>query len=253
LNLLALRYGGEEITAKSAEIRRQIISDSPVIGQPDFERIETRDLARLFALYDAKFFDGQLGRRIAAKPGTTLTFRLSATMTRAGGKTITRRRRLRIGTIVRRYEIAVATRMLFMNFRSDQRAVTVCGLVCADRLAALQRIMEHEMLHLAELLFWGKSSCAQGPFKALARNIFGHAASKHDLITSPEKAREDHGLSIGGKVQFEFDGEVLTGFINRIHHRATVLVEARDGVRYRNGKRYRKYYVPLVKLRARSG
>jgi hypothetical protein len=110
--------------------------------------------------------------------------------------------------------------------------------------------MEHEMLHLAELVFWGNSSCAQGPFKAIARNIFGHAASKHDLITSVEKAKEDHGVTIGSRVEFRFDGELLKGFVNRINRRATVLVEARDGARYRNGKRYRKYYVPVARLTA---
>jgi hypothetical protein len=252
-SLLALRYGAEEIAAKRGEIGRQVIAASRVMRLANFERIERGDLARLFALYDTEFFDGRLSQEITAKPGTTLGFRVSPTMTRCGGKTYGRRRRLRTGTAVREYEIAIATRMLFMNFRDRQRPVTVCGLVCADRLSALQRIMEHEILHLAEMLFWGRSSCAQSRFKALSRNIFGHLASKHDLVTSAEKAKEEHGVGIGSAVAFRFDGELLEGFVNRINHRATVLVESRDGAKYRDGKRYRKYYVPLGRLTAKTG
>jgi hypothetical protein len=48
------------------------------------------------------------------------------------------------------YEIAVSTLLLFQTFREPGRPVVVGGLVCRDRLDALQRIMEHELLHLAE-------------------------------------------------------------------------------------------------------
>lgn len=51
-------------------------------------------------------------------------------------------------------------------------------------------------------------------------------------------------------VEFEFRGERRVGIVNRVHQRATVLVEDPRGQRYRNGKTYAKFYIPLPELRA---
>jgi len=217
--------------------------------EANFTALQSEDLARLFQLYDERFFTGWLSNTVVKTAATGLTFRLSTSMVRAGGKTIRTSRRLQNGTMGRHYEIAVASRMLLMNFGNYYRPLTVCGLECDDRLSALQRIMEHEMLHLAELLFWGKSSCAVPRFKTMAKNIFGHTSSKHDLITPRENAALRHGLHVGSKVIFELDGKKLAGLVNRIQQQATVLVEAPDGVRYQNGRSYQKYYIPLRRLR----
>jgi hypothetical protein len=50
-------------------------------------------------------------------------------------------------------------------------------------------------------------------------------------------------------VRFSFEGVQHTGIVNRISKRATVLVEDNRGVRYTNGKRYAKFYVPLQSLK----
>jgi hypothetical protein len=109
--------------------------------------------------------------------------------------------------------------------------------------------MEHEMLHLLELLVWDKSSCAQARFKRMSRHIFGHGASTHDLVTPVERAIAKFDLRIGDPVRFEFDGRALQGVVNRVNRRATVLVESARGVRYTNGKRYEKFYIPLGMLK----
>jgi hypothetical protein len=49
-------------------------------------------------------------------------------------------------------------------------------------------------------------------------------------------------------VTFNFEGRKLTGRVNRIAKRATVLVADPDGVSYSDGLRYRTYYVPLACL-----
>ena len=59
----------------------------------------------------------------------------------------------------------------------------VNGLLCRDRTEALQRVFEHELLHLLEMLIWARSSCSAARFRGLAWNYFGHTATKHDLIT----------------------------------------------------------------------
>jgi hypothetical protein len=138
--------------------------------------------------------------------------------------------------------------MLFMTFNQADRPVEVCGLVCKDRLEALQRIMEHEIIHLAELVTYGRSRCSSQRFKELAANIFGHAGTKHDLVTPREHAAVQHGIRVGSVVSFEFDGRRLAGRVNRVNRRATVLVEDADGQPYSDGKKYQKFYVPLKGL-----
>jgi len=56
------------------------------------------------------------------------------------------------------------------------------------------------------------------------------------------------GIRVGSRVRFEFEGQQLEGRVNRITQRATVLVEHTEGARYSDGRRYRKYYVPLGSL-----
>lgn len=246
---LTLHNSPEAVSAKTKAIHAATLAESHRIRAGNFTDVGTDDLARLFRLYDEQFFDGWLAQTVAAKAAGPLTFRLSSTMTRAGGKTITYRPLGPDGTRHPRYEIAIGSRMLFMNFRDGQRSVSVCGLACADRLEALQRITEHEIVHLIELLTWGKSSCSAGRFKALAASIFGHPGTRHDLVTPRERAAVEHGIKVGDTVEFTCERVRHVGKVNRIHHRATVLVESEDGQRYSDGKRYQKFYVPLGMLR----
>ncbi len=238
------------IAARTAAIYQTVLKESPRVKQPNFDRIGSDDLARLVDLYDRHFFEGWLAGAVKAKTGAPLMLRLSAKMTRVGGKTSKYRTRRPGGGKGSFFEIAIASRMLFQTFRDVQRPVVVCGLTCADRLEALQRIMEHEIVHLIELLVWDQSSCSGQRFKRLTANIFGHTDRTHALVTAREYAAVRHGVVVGGMVSFEFDGRRLTGRVNRIHHRATVLVEDDAGRPYSNGKRYARYYVPLGSLRA---
>ncbi|MEI8198352.1 MAG: SprT-like family protein, partial [Phycisphaerae bacterium] len=189
-------------------------------------------------------------KTVMEKTGHPLCFRLSSTMVRAGGKTLLYARRGPDGKRQFHYEIAIGSRLLFNTFRDIQRPVAVCGLVCSDRLQAMQRIMEHEIIHLTELVRWGQSSCKADRFKGLAQQIFGPGGTTHDLVTAREVAATQHNLKVGVIVKFDYDGQKHVGVVNRIHHRATVLVESEVGMRYSNGKKYQKFYVPLGRLRA---
>jgi hypothetical protein len=238
----------EHIAAKTTAIRQAILRESDNLKQPNFECISTEDLARLFGLYDRTFFKGLLAQAVKAKTSRPPAFRLSSTMTRASGKTLLYRRRMPGGKDQPNYEIAVASRMLFMTFKQVDRPVVVCGLTCKDRLEALHRIMEHEMIHLAEMVIYGKSSCSTRRFKLLAANIFGHAGTTHALVTPREHAAVRHGIRLGSMVCFEFEGCRRIGRVNRINRRATVLVEDAKGLPYSDGKKYQKFYVPLERL-----
>jgi hypothetical protein len=157
-------------------------------------------------------------------------------MTRAGGKTTRQVFRTLTGRpAITRYEIALSTSLLFQSFRKPGEKNRVCGILCHDRLSAMQRVVEHELIHLCEMLVWVQSDCAAGRF--------------HELVTQQERAAKDFNIPLGAKVEFSLNGHRLTGFVNRITSRATVLVPDPSGTRYNDGRNYRKYYVPIHRLR----
>lgn len=213
----------------------------------NFQRISKQDLERMAEAYDRQFFKG-LCLPLARSYG--MSFRLSSRMTRAGGKTTrTVFRGTRAKPSRTHYEIALSTSLLFQSFRGQGDTIRVCGHDCTDRLTAMQRIVEHEMVHLSEMLAWIQSDCSAGRFQTIARNMFGHTEHRHELITQQERAATEFNIRAGARVAFPYEGTVLQGIVNRITRRATILVEDLRGVRYSNGKRYLKYYVPIHQLR----
>ena len=228
------------IRASTRRIGRDLMAQSRCIREPNFTDIHRDDLALLFEAYDSRFLNGLCRQSLGR---SAITFRLSNRMTRTGGKTTRYRRPDRTVD----FEITVATSILFDGFGDDDPDVTVGGLPCATRLEALQRIFEHELVHLAEFICWGRSNCNSGLFQGIAQRLFLHNASTHQLITRRERAAR-LGIAVGSLVTFSLRGRRLTGRVNRITKRATVLVEDSSGDRYSDGRRYRKYYVAVSAL-----
>jgi hypothetical protein len=239
--ILTFRLDDEVIRDRVQRIQQDVLTQSRNIRQPNFTSIHTRDLEYLFAAYDERFFGGYCRQALNGSP---IHFQLSRRMTRAGGAT--KRFRLRTGAVS--YEIAIACDLLFDGFVEEDRTATVGGLKCTNRLEALQRIFEHELVHLTEQLCWETSECAATRFQDIAARYFRHRAHTHDLITPRERAA-DVGISIGQKVSFEFEGRRLVGRVNRVTKRVSVLVEDMSGTKYSNGLRYKKYYVPIGRLK----
>ncbi len=236
--------GPEDRASRLAQVRGRLFKESTHIIREHIERISATDVRVLFDLLDGAFFEG-LCRRAIAERGALLSFRLARRMTAAGGRCA----HWREGG-VEHYEIAISTHVMFENFNGDvARDVVVNGLPCHSRLDCLMRIMEHEMGHLIEFLLWGESDCSAPRFFGIVNRHFGHTETKHQMVTRRERAARVLNLRPGSRVQFEFDGQTLSGIVNRITTRATVLVESPDGPQYSDGKRYRKYYVPLPALR----
>lgn len=247
--LAGLQYPPALIAEKVRAIYDDLLRRSPRVAAGNFTRLAEPDLALLFDLYDERFFGGGLHRLLDAA-GSPLLFRTSRRLTRTAGTTtrFDARRPRSAPPTPARFEIAVSTPLLFQTFHDVERTVYVNGLLCRDRVEALQRVFEHELLHLLEMLLWTKSSCGAARFKTLAWNTFGHTATKHDLITQRERARDRFGLRPGDAVSFVFEGVRRVGVVNRITRRATVLVESATGVAYTNGRRYEKFYIPLGQL-----
>lgn len=233
----------DEIGRLSRKVHEILLSDSKFLDHPNFSVVHTDDLRLLFHCYDEIFFSKQCSELLGEH---RLDYRLSKRMTSAGGKTTRTIYRTRTQSPV--FEIAVSTTLLFQTFAEVDRPILVTGIECQDRLQALQRIFEHELIHLIELLLWEKSKCSQMRFQSMAARFFGHTDYHHQLVTPREHALATHGIHLGSRVQFEFEGVQSTGIVNRITRRATVLVEDRTGQRFTDGKYYKKYYVPLEYL-----
>jgi hypothetical protein len=224
-------------------IEQFVFDQSPFLITPNFESFCHDDLSLLFLAYDQFYFEKLCRETLGSVP---LNFRWSNRMTNRGGKTSLSTDR-RTG-MSQRYEIAVSVPLLFGAFHTPAETVRVSGHECRTRFEALQKIFEHELIHLIEFLLWQRSSCASSPFQSIASRLFGHTDHRHEMFTPRERARQEHGIRPGMLVRFRFDDRELMGRINRITKRATILVESSSGLRYSDGKRYEKYYVPVKLL-----
>jgi hypothetical protein len=149
----------------------------------------------------------------------------------------------------RQFEMVLSSTLLFHAFDDVDRPITVTGLRCNNRLQAMQRVCEHELVHLLEMFFWNDSSCSQCRFQDIAFRFFGHTEHSHDLITQRERAARNFGVRVGAFVRFRHEGKWLRGWVNRITRRATVLVEDPRGERFTDGKQYVRFYVPIEQLK----
>ena len=140
--------------------------------------------------------------------------------------------------------------LLFSTFSDVDRSIVVSGIECQDRIEALQRIFEHELMHLTEMMIWNDSSCSKRRFHSLSFQFFAHTEATHQLITPSERAATQFGIKAGDRVRFQHEGDAHEGFVNRITKRATVLVEDENSPLYSDGKRYAKYYIPVNQLTA---
>ncbi len=241
------KINAQDYSSRTKVIRDTVIDRSKTMKVGNFVATSAADLQCMAELYDDLFFEGTC---LALAKQYGISFRWSSRMTRAGGKTtrfLTRPGRFLPAKT--RYEIALSSSLIFQTFQEPDRKVRVCGCVCENRLQAMQRIVEHETIHLAEMLVWVDSDCAARRFQSIAHRFFGHTEHRHELVTQRERAQRLFDIRLGSRVRFTFEGRQLVGVVNRITRRATVLVESERGVHYNDGKRYEKFYIPIINLK----
>ncbi len=248
VSVAILQYPPQRIAELRQQVRAHMLRESPFARQPNFIRLSAADLLLLYRLYDRLFFADAIQPLVMDKSRRPLALKISQAMTSSGGRTLRVRHRAASGVTHTRYEIAISARLLFNSFKADDRPIHVSGQLCTDRLDALMRIMEHELVHLIEMLTFGDSSCKKTRFLTIADRLFGHTHASHRLITPRERAASEHKLHPGAEVEFTFQGRKLRGRLNRINTRATVLVPDPRGLRYTDGNHYARYYVPLSRL-----
>lgn len=240
------QVASQRVAATTRCIYDEVLRRSNYLDAGNFQSISPADVERLFDLYDERFFDGGCRQMLGTAP---LSFRLSKRMTQSAGKATRFQHRDRRSKAHTEYEIAISTTLLFQTFHDVDRPIVMSGIECRDRLEALQRVFEHELVHLIEFMIWNKSSCAATRFQSVANRFFSHTEHTHQLITPRERALTKFGVAPGSRVSFRIDDQHYVGVVNRITRRATVLVEDRRGVRYTDGKRYTKFYVPVGLLK----
>ncbi|MDA8743282.1 hypothetical protein N9N28_01500 [Rubripirellula amarantea] len=242
---VALRTFPAEVIAKhQREIHEQTLMLSRTIDRPNFSRVGRDDLSRMIKMYDERFFDGKVLPIVMAEG---LQFGLSSRMTRIAGKMVTHYPAGYDGP--RKFELTLSTSLLFQTFEDSDRPVEVTGRLCRDRLEAMQRVAEHEFVHLIEMLIWNDGNCSEARFQSIARRYFAHTDYRHDLITQRERAARKFNIRVGDRVRFPHDGQYLIGRVNRITRRATILVPHESGEPFSDGLRYLRFYVPLEKLK----
>ena len=242
---VALReFSTEQIEHWRQEIHQQTLLLSRAMDGPNFSKLGREDLVRMVRMYDDRFFAGKI---LPVAEAEGVTFAISSRMTRVAGKLVTHypdgdhdgRRQ---------FEMVLSSTLLFQTFEDIGRSVEVTGCACRDRLEAMQRVVEHEFVHLIEMLIWNDGTCSQPRFQSIANRYFGHTDYRHDLITQRERALLKFNIRVGDDVRFEINDQTHVGRVNRITRRATVLVPNPKGERFSDGNRYLKFYVPLERL-----
>ncbi|MCC9602198.1 hypothetical protein LOC67_16705 [Stieleria sp. JC731] len=226
-------------------IHEQILVTSRSMDGPNFTKVSSDDLSRMIHLYDDLFFDGKILRAASAEG---LSFHLSSRMTSVGGKLVTQYPN-GYASGARKFELVLSSTLLFQTFEDVSRPIEVAGCLCRNRLEAMQRVAEHEFVHLTEMLIWNDGNCNEARFQSIAGRYFGHTDYQHNLITQRERAAIKFNIRVGDNVYFLHDGHRINGKVNRITRRATVLVPNSKGQRFSDGNHYVKYYVPLEKLK----
>lgn len=249
---LEKRWTAEEIASRQKEIFTTTLELSSALDSANFTQMNVSDLRRMCLMYDDLFFSGRL-LKLARYEG--IDYGLSSRMTKVAGKTVTTtdpqvRDPNVPGGRKRKFEIQLSTTLLFQTFHDVRRDVIVSGVVCHNRLEAAQRVCEHELIHLLEMLCFNDSSCSKSQFQLITRRFFGHTEHQHQLITQDERAARQFKVAVGSAVRFVHEGKPYEGRVNRITRRATVLVQDDGGQLYDDGLRYSKFYVPLERLTA---
>lgn len=236
-----------QLRGRQLDVAAASLKTSRFMDDENFRSIGSSDLERIFNLYDDMFFDGRIRSKLRSDR-SNISFRLSKRMTSAGGKTTRWQYGRKSDTRAPRFEIAISTTLLFESFQNGD-PLMVTGLECVNRMQALQRVMEHEIIHLTEMLVWLDSSCSAPRFLKLANNFFGHREAHHELLTPKDKALSKFGIKVGDRVSFAFENGHKIGYVNRITRRATILVEDEKGATYSDGCSYSKFYVPIHMLK----
>jgi hypothetical protein len=182
-------------------------------------------LHNLVINYDRQFFAGALRKAVASG---TLRVGFSNRLRRTAGKT---RRLSKTRNAVQAYEISINKQLLMDQSPTQARPAKVGGLLCADADEVLMRILEHEMVHLAEYIAWGVSDCDAFQFQSIVMRFFGHTTKSHELLGSSTRTILAADYRVGQYVTFSLAGAAVEGKIVAITENLIIEVPTRGAQR----------------------
>jgi hypothetical protein len=240
-SMIHIQYDTCTINEKRLQIKRLLFNESPNIKSDDFTSITEKDLYIIFKHYDDVFLNGWFKENFKGK----IKFKLSRQLTRAAGNTRTKKNIAQIPNEEMEFEVKISLNHL-SDFNKIDRAKYVGGIEATSVLDSLMLVFEHELCHVIEFIVSKKSSCNKKPYKKLIYDLFGHTESTHRLVSTYEISAKEFGLKPGDSVKFIYKGKYVSGFIQKINKRATVMSPNNKG-NYIDvlGRRYKKFYVPL--------
>ena len=237
--MIYIKYDLKTIDEKRALIKNKLFERSSNIKSENFDRISEKDLYILYELYDEIFLQNWFKQNFKGN----IKFILSRQLTRAAGNTRTRKNIAEIESENIEFEVKISLNHL-INFNKINRTKYVGGIEAHSITDSLMLVFEHEMCHVIEFILYNKSSCSKKPFKDLIYNLFGQTESTHKLVSSYEANVFEYGIKQGDRVKFNYKGKCISGFIQRINKRATVMCPDLHGSYIdKFGRRYCKYYV----------
>ena len=239
--MINIKHDKDTINNKRAIIKESLFLKSININNENFEKISEKDLYILYNLYDEIFLKSWFKENFKGK----IIFKLSKQLTRAAGNTTTKKNIAEIASENIEFEVKMSLNHL-INFNKIDRSKYEGGVEANSILDSLMLVFEHELCHVIEFLVCKKSSCKKKPFKDLIFNLFGQTETSHKLVSANEVNAQEYGLKPGDKVNFQYNGKSINGFIQRINKRATVMCPDKHGNYIdKLGKKYKKFYATL--------
>lgn len=199
--------------------RAVMLADPRGVAQPDFRLERPAPLEFLAQVYDGLCFEGALTAALAGFLDAPVEFRVSPRLTS---------RPLALEKVgvrsLRQARVTYSSAYLAPGVYPEPEGTWLCGHLCRDRLAMVQRLTEQVLLWLA---VWCCPEVEAG-LERLGSVLFGHVAGAAPLPPLAVRLEAVHGIAPGDRVAFEVEGVPYQGVVERVGRRATVRVADPD-------------------------
>lgn len=225
---------------KRKHIKATFIDEFNVNDLNSIEVLSEDKIKFLIKSYDHFFLNDYIKKNLS----DPIKVSLSNRMTRSGGKTIYINKNR-----IKSFEIRLSSKVMG-TFVLDNKSKMICGIEAVDLLEAIMLILEHELCHVLEFSIYGDSNCKRSRFKLMAKSLYNHTSSYHEIFKEDYDKKEELSFNIGQSVIFHYKEEKYEGIISNINKRATVMVKSLHGnYKDNQGIKYAKWYVPFSRLK----
>jgi len=238
----------ENTQEKFTQVKDIVNEASKNISDNAFTRLSVVDVRCVIDAIDKVYLGGYIKDIV----GTNLLVELSNRMTSSAGS---------IRTNITFYTFLLKISKIIFLLPENRGGYTVNGLFCQHRLDALISVVQHELAHMIDYIFFFSSGHGSR-FKGLAHNLFGHITASHEMhtpnslrLSTPKEvvakmfgndspyttaankmATTSSRIYVGATVSFKHGGTTHQGEVKRITKRATVIIGPK------------KWYVPVKML-----